>query len=496
MLDSAGKGSFGIAPNSRQFVYVRLTDAAGNFAVLNSEGIVLYTSAAPGVTAAEFNPDKQADIAIPLTLNGNTLTAVRNGENTLSEGTDYTLSGGILTVGKAYLAAALTGDSLRPTLFFAPMGVDTDKVAMTADCTVAKHIHTWDGGVITTRPTISAEGVTTYTCTACGVTKTEPAEKLASSRQTITDGTEKATVSGVLTEGAQLTITPISGGSGYDTLIKLVDADQNEVIGAYEATVTGQYLGQLILTFTVDARYNGKTLTIYHEKKDGATEVFARTAENGRVSVTVDELSPFLLTAVKEAGGTAGQTYTITVSAGEGGSFSTGKTVTVRADESVSFTITPDKGYRIADVTVDGKSVGAVDSYVFTHITDDHTITAAFQKTSGTGETPAAPDAKPETPAAPDAKPETPAVPDAKPETPAETAPVFSPETPSVSATAETPAQNTSGITAPPSGEAAAETETAVQKTNGMAWLWLIPVGAAAAILLFLRAGKRKKDER
>lgn len=309
-LDSAGRGSFNLDPNSRQFIYVRLTDAVGNSAILNSEGVVLYTSAALGETAAEFNFDKQADVVIPLTLNDNTLAAVKSDSGTLAEGTDYTLSGSTLTIGKAYLAAALTGDSLKLTLSFAPMGVAADKDAETAVFTVTRHIHTWDDGVVTVRPTISSEGVRTDTCTACGITKTETVQKLASSLQTIPDSTEKAIVSGVLTDGAKLIITPILGGTGYDTLMKLVNTDQNEVVGAYEVTLVGQYLGKLVLTFTVDAQYNGKTLTICHERKDGTVETFVRTAENGKVSVTVDELSPFLLTAAKDGGSTVGAAQT------------------------------------------------------------------------------------------------------------------------------------------------------------------------------------------
>ena len=43
-----------------------------------------------------------------------------------------------------------------------------------------------------------------------------------------------------------------------------------------------------------------------------------------------------------------------------------------------SFTITPDGGYHVADVLVDRSSVGAVTSYLFPHVTADHTISAFF----------------------------------------------------------------------------------------------------------------------
>ena len=43
------------------------------------------------------------------------------------------------------------------------------------------------------------------------------------------------------------------------------------------------------------------------------------------------------------------------------------------------FTITPDTGYHILDVLVDGGSVGAVDTYTFNNVTENHTIHATFE---------------------------------------------------------------------------------------------------------------------
>ena len=51
-----------------------------------------------------------------------------------------------------------------------------------------------------------------------------------------------------------------------------------------------------------------------------------------------------------------------------------------RINETPTFTITPDEGYEIADVIVDGESVGAVEKYKFDKVKDDHTITAVFEK--------------------------------------------------------------------------------------------------------------------
>lgn len=71
-------------------------------------------------------------------------------------------------------------------------------------------------------------------------------------------------------------------------------------------------------------------------------------------------------------------TYTITASASPNGSISPSGSVTVNQGSNKSFTITPDSGYSIDDVLVDGSSVGAVSSYTFTNITQNHTISATF----------------------------------------------------------------------------------------------------------------------
>ena len=76
--------------------------------------------------------------------------------------------------------------------------------------------------------------------------------------------------------------------------------------------------------------------------------------------------------------------YTITATAGKGGYFSTAATVRVPAGDSAGFTITANKGYTIADVKVDGKSVGAVSTFVFTNVFVNHTITATFKLTQRT----------------------------------------------------------------------------------------------------------------
>ena len=71
---------------------------------------------------------------------------------------------------------------------------------------------------------------------------------------------------------------------------------------------------------------------------------------------------------------------TIDATADEHGKIDPEGTITVPKGESKTFTITPDPGYHIKDVLVDGKSVGAVSTYTFKEVVADHTIHAAFAK--------------------------------------------------------------------------------------------------------------------
>ena len=83
--------------------------------------------------------------------------------------------------------------------------------------------------------------------------------------------------------------------------------------------------------------------------------------------------------------GEAAQKYTIAATAGEGGSITPNGDVSVKEGASQTFAITADNGYEIADVLVDGNSVGAVETYTFDEVKANHTISASFNKTA-TGE--------------------------------------------------------------------------------------------------------------
>lgn len=71
--------------------------------------------------------------------------------------------------------------------------------------------------------------------------------------------------------------------------------------------------------------------------------------------------------------------HTIVASAGSGGSIQPGGDVFADNHADVDFAITPQAGYRIVDVQVDGSSRGAIESFTFRNLTADHSIAASFE---------------------------------------------------------------------------------------------------------------------
>lgn len=78
------------------------------------------------------------------------------------------------------------------------------------------------------------------------------------------------------------------------------------------------------------------------------------------------------------------RTFTITASAGTGGTISPSGTATVNYGDSRSYTITPSAGYSIDKVTVDGTDVNlSGTTYTFSAVNANHTISATFKGSGG-----------------------------------------------------------------------------------------------------------------
>lgn len=121
-LNDAFKAYFSIEPNQKTFVYVRVTDQSGNIAVVNTDGVVVYTDAEAITGAQTFTKNTDFDVVYKLNLNGNFVAKVYNGTEEIGVGSDYALlTNGMLMLKNSYLRTLAVGEyTIRLTI--KPMG--------------------------------------------------------------------------------------------------------------------------------------------------------------------------------------------------------------------------------------------------------------------------------------------------------------------------------------------------------------------------------------
>jgi len=190
----------------------------------------------------------------------------------------------------------------------------------------------------------------------------------------------------------------IAADTGYHVADVLVDSSSVGAVSSYEFTnVTVDHT--ISASFAVDgfiivasAGANGTITPSGNVAMNyGASQAFNIAADTGChiADVLVDGSSVGAVSSYEFTNVTADHTisasfavdtytHTITASAGSNGSISPSGSVTVDHGGNQSFTITADTGYHVADVVVDGASVGPVTSYTFTNVIDNHTIVASY----------------------------------------------------------------------------------------------------------------------
>ena len=183
----------------------------------------------------------------------------------------------------------------------------------------------------------------------------------------------------------------VSLGDGKNTLNGPRSTEEQKRFSAATSNVEIQYVdgkhNTIPIAKTEHARYEGSSYEGYNDYY--LVVVFGYHVVNGKKADT-----PFYLSANNGIGvGNANATHgphllqvkvdevrVITATADEHGKIAPTGDVAVPKGESKTFTITPDSGYRIKDVLVDGKSVGAVGTYTFENVVDNHTIHATFAR--------------------------------------------------------------------------------------------------------------------
>lgn len=118
-------GSFSIEPNRKLYIYAKVTDHAGNTAIVNSNGIVLYTDAAQITEELVFTRLGDNDLIAGVKLNGNTIDEIHCGDSVLIAGKDYTANqnAGSITFQNDWLKTLAAGEYTL-TVSYNPMGVE------------------------------------------------------------------------------------------------------------------------------------------------------------------------------------------------------------------------------------------------------------------------------------------------------------------------------------------------------------------------------------
>ena len=209
-------------------------------------------------------------------------------------------------------------------------------------------------------------------------------------------------------------LTPVRVGSVSVIATKAGDNDYNDVTSApfvlmvKPATPTGEPNYTKITTggkTLKDAALTTKGSTLnpndgkleWLDDKGNAlpddTRVKANTTYKWRFTPTDTNYTTLtgeieLLHHKSNGGGSSGYSYyTIEATAGAGGAISPSGSVSVREGRDQTFTITPDKGYAVSNVKIDGKSIGAVKSYTFENVSRTHTIEVVFVKGTASART-------------------------------------------------------------------------------------------------------------
>ena len=322
-------------------------------------------------------------------------------------GDDVTVTPGAdLTVDKGFIKAP-AGSEIKQPANATPIKVIEGEVNVYPDGTVyvpeSSKIQLPDGSEIKGETTVDPDGTP-------DVDNTKPVQKpdgtivLPGQNGVIGTGDDDITIApagpnqpaGRIDEDGNVTITNPSGADvnipgSNPADFKVPNGTVIKPNGDMTLLYTIRYVdgsGTEIKTATVKPVQRGISETVEAATITGYTVSGEATkTASGEVSANLaDYTITFNYTKNSTGGGGGGgssstvSSYTIKASAGNGGIISPSGNVSVKRGEDQTFSINPINGYRISDVIVDGKSVGAVSTYTFDSVKANHTIQVKFVK--------------------------------------------------------------------------------------------------------------------
>ena len=152
--------------------------------------------------------------------------------------------------------------------------------------------HTWDTGVVTREPTADAEGEMTYTCTACGCTKTEAIEKIGDVIYDIPeDNTVTIPENDCFEDGTVVTVEKIAEGEAFEAVTAVMENVADQYV-AYEFNATKDDVqvqpdGTLTMTFAIPEGYSDD-VAVYYIAEDGTLTELTTEVDTDAGTVTVE----------------------------------------------------------------------------------------------------------------------------------------------------------------------------------------------------------------
>lgn len=357
-------------------IYVVTVKATGNY-----DGVATFVVTITPKDIASADVDMFID---ETTYNAGEQTAditVTDGSETLTEDVDYTVSNATYTdANEDGYEVLITGmgnyTGSRTELFIihrAEITVTTDTVSITYGDPLPD--------ISTVIPSVN--GI--YDADAAGVTVTLawPTDLSAGTHELTASLSGDRSSNYVVDASGALLIVSAKDMNGADSGVNAtLDPDYGYYTGSPltpNVVVTDSKLGTTLT--------EGRDYTVSYEDSNGNS--ISQLIDLGSYIVIVTGKGNYtgtfeLVYTIKDrpsggGGGGGGTTrYIIEAEAGWGGDISPDGRVSVSSGSDKTFRITADEGYEIADVIVDGESVGAVSSYTFENVRKNHTISVTF----------------------------------------------------------------------------------------------------------------------
>jgi hypothetical protein len=166
---------------------------------------------------------------------------------------------------------------------------------------------------------------------------------------------------------------PIVADINHDGIADIVSGDTAGNIWAYLGDGNA-WCARPMTVFTNNVSLADRSRLGYGDVDDDGIEDLIVGRSDGSVTVMLGEetASPIVPFAVKAV---------VSASAGAHGAIAPVGDVTYDGGDTPEYRITPDVGYHVADVQIDGVSIGAINNYVFAPLTTSHMIHADFSAT-------------------------------------------------------------------------------------------------------------------